>query len=79
MLDKDPDLASRYASDLRAVIDAVGLRSKVSKDRLAEIKRLFEHTGSREPSRGSLLDEVTVAGRCSPMRPEARSTLELVR
>ncbi len=45
MLDKDPDLASRCASNLQRVIDVVGLRSHVSKDRLAEIKRLFEHTG----------------------------------
>jgi pimeloyl-ACP methyl ester carboxylesterase len=53
MLDKDPDLASRAASNLQRMIDVVGLRSQVSKDRLAEIKRLFERTGSREPSRAT--------------------------
>jgi len=53
MLDKDPDLASRCASNLQRVIDVVGLRSHVSKDRLAEIKRLFEHMESRQPSRAT--------------------------
>jgi hypothetical protein len=53
MLDKDPDLASRCASNLQRLIDAVGLRSQVSKDRLAEIRRLFEHVGRREPSRAA--------------------------
>jgi pimeloyl-ACP methyl ester carboxylesterase len=51
MLAKDPDLASRAASDLQRMIDVVGLRSQVSKDRLVEIKRLFEHAKGREPAR----------------------------
>ena len=51
MLGKDPDLASRYASNLQRMIDVVDLRSQVSKDRLAEIERLFEQTENREFSK----------------------------
>ena len=49
MLDKDPDLASRMASNLQRMIDVVGLRSHVSKDRLAEIERSFRATGTASP------------------------------
>jgi len=53
MLEKDRDLASRCTSNLQRVINVVGLRSHVSKERLAEIRRLFEHMKSREPSRAT--------------------------
>jgi pimeloyl-ACP methyl ester carboxylesterase len=53
MLGRDPDLASRAASNLQRMIDVVGLRSQVSKDRLAEIKQIFEQAGKREPSRAA--------------------------
>jgi hypothetical protein len=35
------------------MIEVVGLRSQVSKDRLAEIKQIFEQAGKREPSRAA--------------------------
>ena len=48
MLDKDPDLASHFAGKLRRMIDMLGLRSYESKNRLAEITRIFERTGNHE-------------------------------
>ena len=42
MLATDPDLASRMAGNLQRLIDAVGIRSKTAKARLAEIEAIFE-------------------------------------
>jgi hypothetical protein len=42
MVAKDPKLASRMASNLHRVIDAVGLHSRVGHARLAEVETLFE-------------------------------------
>jgi pimeloyl-ACP methyl ester carboxylesterase len=46
MLGKDPKFASRMADKLHRVIDAVGLRSKLGRARLAEVETFF---GAREP------------------------------
>jgi pimeloyl-ACP methyl ester carboxylesterase len=50
MLANDPKLASRMAGNLRRMIDAVGLRSKVEHARLAEVETLFQ-SGERGSSR----------------------------
>ena len=54
MLARDPDLASRMTGKLRQVIDVVGLSSKVSKARLAEIEALFESSGRLEVAEADL-------------------------
>ena len=41
MLDRDPDLSSRMASNLRRMIDVVGVNTTIAKARLAEIEDLF--------------------------------------
>lgn len=53
MLDRDPDLASRYTSNLQRIIEVVGVRSQASKNRLAEIKDLFERTVGGDHSRAT--------------------------
>jgi hypothetical protein len=50
MLAKDPGLASRMASNLRRMLDVVGLRGSIAKARLAEIESLFEKSGHGEIS-----------------------------
>jgi pimeloyl-ACP methyl ester carboxylesterase len=62
MLDRDPDLAARYARNLQRVIDVVGIHSQVSKGRLAEVKHLFERVRGRERSRAT-------ARSMSPLEP----------
>jgi pimeloyl-ACP methyl ester carboxylesterase len=57
MLATDPDLASRMAGNLQRLIDAVGIRSKTAKARLAEIEAIFEGSGQREASRISGREE----------------------
>jgi Protein of unknown function (DUF3141) len=42
MLARDPELASRMASSLHEVIDALGLRTELGRARLAEVEPLFE-------------------------------------
>jgi hypothetical protein len=51
LLDRDPDLASRYASDLQHIIEVVGIGGSVSKIRLSEMRHVFERSGAREPSK----------------------------
>ncbi len=46
MLAKDRDLASRMATNLRRMIDVVGLRTSLAKARLAEIDQLIEGSGN---------------------------------
>ena len=53
MLAKDPDLASRMASNLHRLVETVGVRSKVAKARLAEIEVLFKDSGQREGASNS--------------------------
>ena len=48
MLDRDPELASRMTDNLGRMIELVGVQSRTSKARLAEIEALFE---SRRPER----------------------------
>jgi hypothetical protein len=48
MLARDPELASRMTGHLRQLINVVGVSSKVSKARLAEIEPLFEGGGQCE-------------------------------
>ena len=50
MLAKDPELASRMTSNLRHLIDVVGLQSPIAKARFAEIEDLLEHGGQRDAS-----------------------------
>ena len=64
MLDKDPDLASRMASNLRRIIDAVGLRSKYRKDRLAEIEASIRACGRPRALESHRASEITL-GPCS--------------
>ena len=42
MLDRDPELASRMTDNLGRMIELVGVQSRSSKARLAEIEALFE-------------------------------------
>ena len=42
MLDRDPELASRMTDNLGRMIELVGVQSRTSKARLAEIEALFE-------------------------------------
>ncbi len=72
MLAKGPDLASRMAGNLHRLIDAVGLRSSLSKARLAEIEELIEGSASSKSETSS------VAGRerrlVEPVRPAKSQT-----
>jgi pimeloyl-ACP methyl ester carboxylesterase len=54
MLARDPELASRLIDNARRVIDEVGLRSKLAKNRLAEIEVAFEKYGQLEPAAAHL-------------------------
>ena len=54
MLARDRDLASRMTGKLNQVIDMVGLSSKVSKARLAEIETLFESSSRLEVAEADL-------------------------
>ena len=47
MLDRDPDLSSRMTSNLRRIIDAVGVNGTIAKARRAEIEDLFRSSGQR--------------------------------
>jgi len=51
LLDRDPDLASRYARNLQHIIEVVGIGGSVSKTRLSEMRHVFERSVAREPSR----------------------------
>ena len=51
LLDRDPDLASRYARNLQHIIEVVGIGGSVSKIRLSEMRHVFERSGAREPSK----------------------------
>ena len=48
MLARDPELASRLTGNARQLLEVVGLSSKVSKARLAEIESLFETSPEHE-------------------------------
>jgi hypothetical protein len=50
MLDKDPDLSSRMTSNLRRMIDVVGVKSTIAKARLAEIENLFQSNNGHRPT-----------------------------
>jgi pimeloyl-ACP methyl ester carboxylesterase len=70
MLARDPDLATRLASNLHQLIDAVGVRSKMAKARLAEIEAIFEGSGQREASRAADRDQ-SPPGTVRSARPHA--------
>jgi pimeloyl-ACP methyl ester carboxylesterase len=70
MLARDPELASRMAGKLRRIIDVVGLRSSLAKDRLAEIEALMQGAGpTEEPQIGD--GEKRQAGTVRPVRSHA--------
>ena len=50
MLERDPELGSRMAGNLRRMIDVVGVNSNIAKSRLAEIENLFHGRGQRPAS-----------------------------
>jgi hypothetical protein len=54
MLARDPELASRMTGHWHQLIDMVGVGSKASKARLAEIEALFEDSGRLEAAEGHL-------------------------
>ena len=71
MLVKDPDLASRLTGNFGRMFETVGVQSRTSKARLAEIEALFESVGQNGPSKEEQLDLDSVG----PMRiSTARST-----
>jgi pimeloyl-ACP methyl ester carboxylesterase len=47
MLERDPDLSSRMTSNLRRMIEVVGVNSATGRARLAEIEALFQDSGQR--------------------------------
>jgi pimeloyl-ACP methyl ester carboxylesterase len=57
MLDRDPDFAGRIGTNLRKLIEVVGVRSDVSQARLAECERMFKAAIGRHSSRRNLHDE----------------------
>jgi pimeloyl-ACP methyl ester carboxylesterase len=53
MLGRDPHVASRMAGNFQRIIDVVGLRTSLAKERLAEIEELIEGTRGNGHSRPS--------------------------
>jgi hypothetical protein len=53
MLEKDPGLSSRMTSNLRRMIEVLGVNSDVARARLAEIENLLQGNGQRPPSRAA--------------------------
>ena len=78
MLDRDPELASRMTDNLGRMIEVVGVQSRTSKVRLAEIEALFESRGPNGqllPADEEQLDQICSPGSGSDGRG-ARSTIE---
>jgi len=69
MLSRDAELASRLTSSARRLIEVVGLNSKESKARLAEIKALFESGAAREDASRAHVGAMRSA---RPARPEVK-------
>ena len=65
MLDRDPELASRMTGNLGRMIEVVGVQSRTSKARLAEIEALFESVGQN----GHLLSAEQDQLDLEPVRP----------
>jgi hypothetical protein len=57
MLDRDPDLSARMGTNLRKLIEVVGVRSDISRERLAECERMFKAAIGRHSGRRSVHDE----------------------
>jgi hypothetical protein len=71
MLNSDPDLASRLTGNFGRMFETVGVQSRTSKARLAEIEALFESVGQNGPAEEEQLDLDSVR----PVRAStARST-----
>ena len=57
MLDREPELAARLGGDLRKLIDAVGVDSGASRQRMGEIERMFKAVIGRHSGRKSGREE----------------------
>ena len=76
MLAKDPDLASRMASNLRRMIDGSGCAARWQRPAWPRSKRLFEASSQRDGSRIRSSESAfgALVARRERMRPGARST-----
>jgi poly(3-hydroxyalkanoate) synthetase len=74
MLEKDPKRASRMASIVQRVIDAVGLRSELERARLAEVEALFERAEAGAGTSGLLEHEEAALARVRLPRSQAAGT-----
>jgi Protein of unknown function (DUF3141) len=74
MLDRDPELASRMKGNVGRMIELVGVQSRTSKARLAEIEALFESVGQNGHLLSAEQDQLDL-GPVRPMpAPTSRST-----
>jgi hypothetical protein len=74
MLEKDPKRASRMASIVQRVIDAVGLRSELERARLAEVEALFQRAEAGAGTSGLLEHEEAALARVRLPRSQAAGT-----